>query len=123
MPYNIFVFIPRKAGISHEDFKQHLETIHMPLLQFYGGERFPKHHKRHYLQFDKIDQPTIIRGTAAGFDAISEASFADEAAFHAFLGALKVEDASKVIRADEEKFCNVEKLSVIVVGDVREIKV
>jgi len=124
MPYNILVFNPRKPDISHADFKQHLETIHMPLLQRYGGEHFPKHHKRHYLQFSAIDQPTILRGdnSVCNFDAISEVSFDDEAAFHAFMAALKIEEASKILREDEKKFCDCERLTVVVVGDVRETK-
>ena len=122
MPYNILVFTPRKPDISHADFKQHFETIHMPMLQRYGGEHFPKHHKRHYLQFSESNQLTVLRGhkSVCNFDAISEISFDDEAAFHAFMAALKVEEASKTLREDEKKFCDSERLTVVVVGDVRE---
>ncbi|KAE9377394.1 hypothetical protein N431DRAFT_436616 [Stipitochalara longipes BDJ] len=97
----------------------------MPLLQLYGGKHFPKSHRRHYLHFNKSDQPTVIRGdeTSFGFDAISEVGFDDEAAFHDFIAALRVENASKVIRLDEEKFCDVKKLTVVVVGDVQETKI
>ncbi|KAE8447149.1 hypothetical protein EG329_011133 [Mollisiaceae sp. DMI_Dod_QoI] len=96
----------------------------MPLLQRYGGEHFPKHHKRHYLQFSELEQPTVIRGhkSICNFDAISEVVFDDEAAFHAFMAALRVEEASKILREDEDKFCNSGNLTVVVVGDVRETK-
>jgi hypothetical protein len=126
MPYNILIFITRKAGISHSDFKKQYETSHMPLLQLYGGKHFPKSHKRNYIHFNDNDQPTIIQGTPAGFDfdAIAEASFEDEAAFQAFLEALTAdEEASKILRADEEKFSDREKMKIVVVGDVRETKV
>jgi hypothetical protein len=124
MPYNILIFITRKPGISHLDFKKHYETSHMPLLQFYGGEHFPKSHRRHYLQFSKDDQPTVVQGDKAafGFDAIAEVSFDDEAAFQAFLAALRVEEASKMLRMDEEKFSDSEKMTIVVVGDIHETK-
>jgi hypothetical protein len=124
MPYNILIFITRKPGISHLDFKKHYETSHMPLLQFYGGEHFPKSHRRHYLQFSENDQPTVVQGnkTAFDFDAIAEVSFDDEAAFQAFLAALKREEASKMLRMDEDKFSDRERMTIVVVGDVQETK-
>jgi EthD domain len=124
MPYNILIFITRKSSISHLDFKQHYETIHMPLIQFYGGEHFPKTHRRHYPQFDENNQPTLLRGdrTAFDFDAIAELGFDDEAGFKAFIAALTSEEASEALRMDEDKFCDREKMKVVVVGDVQETK-
>jgi hypothetical protein len=124
MPYNILIFITRKSGISHMDFKKHYEAIHMPLLQFYGGEHFPKSHRRHYLQFSENGQPTVVRGNKAAFDfdAIAEVTFDDEAAFQAFLAALAVEEASKALTMDEDKFSDREKMKIVVVGDVQETK-
>jgi hypothetical protein len=124
MPYNILIFITRKSSISHSDFKKHYETIHMPLLQFYGGEHFPKSHKRHYLQFSENDQPAVVQGDKAAFDfdAIAEVGFDDEAAFQAFLAVLAGEEASKTLRMDEDKFSDREKMKIVVVGDVQETK-
>jgi hypothetical protein len=123
MPYNILIFFTRKSGTSHLDFKKHYETIHMPLLQFYGGEHFPKSHRRHYLQFSN-DQPTVIQGDKAAysFDVIAEIGFDDEEAFQAFLASLKREDASRTLKMDEEKFLDREKMTIVVVGDVQETK-
>jgi hypothetical protein len=124
MPYNILIFVTRKSSISHLDFKKHYETIHLPLLQFYGGEHFPKSHRRHYLQFSENDQPTVVQGDKAAFDfdAIAEVSFDNEAAFHAFLAVLDVEEASKMLRMDEDKFSDREMMKIVVVGDVHETK-
>jgi hypothetical protein len=115
MPYNILIFVTRKSGISHVEFKKHYETTYMPLLQFYGGEHFPNSHKRHYLQFNENDEPTVVQGNKAAFDfdAIAEVSF---------LAVLKVEEASKTLRMDEEKFSDREKMKIVVVGDVQETK-
>jgi hypothetical protein len=123
MPYNILIFIVRKPGISHTEFKKQYETSHMPLLQFYGGQHFPNAHKRHYLQFnDGNDAPTVVQGDKGffDFDVIAESSYDDEAAFHAFVAMLKKEEASKVLRADEDKFSDREKMKIVVVGDVQE---
>jgi hypothetical protein len=124
MPYNILIFVTRKSGVSHAGFKKHLETTHMPLLQLYGGENFPNSHKRHYLQFEENDEPTVVQGNKAAFDfdVISEVSFANEAAFQAFVAALRVEEASKTLRIDEEKFADLEKMKIVVAGDVEETK-
>ena len=125
MPYNILIFVTRKSGISHVEFKKHYETTHIPLLQLYGGEHFPNSHKRHYLQFNENNEPTVVQGNKAAFDfdAIAEVSFNDEAAFQAFLAALRVEEASKTLRMDEEKFSDGEKMRIVVVGDVQETKI
>jgi hypothetical protein len=124
MPYNVFIFITRKPGISPSDFKKLYETSHMPLLQFYGGEHFPKSHRRHYLQFNEDDQPAVVQGNAVAldFDAIAEISFDDEAAFQAFLAVLSVGEASKVLKKDEETFAVREKMRIAVIGDVQETK-
>jgi len=124
MPYTILIFITRKSNISHSDFKKHYETSHIPLLQFYGGENFPKSHKRHYLQFSDSDngQPTVLHGDKAAFDfdVIAEVRFDDEAAYKAFLGALAGEEVTKTLKIDEDKFINREKMRIVVVGDVHE---
>ena len=124
MPYNILIFITRKSSISHLDFKKHYETIHMPLLQLYGGEHFPKSHKRHYLHFSENNQPTVLRGSKAAFDfdAIAEVSFDDKAAFQAFMATLTVEEVSKALTMDEDKFSDREKMKIVVVGDIQETK-
>ena len=121
MPYNILIFIARKSGISHSEFKEHYETSHMPLLRSYGGEHFPKSHRRHYLHVDESDQPTILlgnKGDTFEYDAVAEVGFDDKAAFHAFIAVLKVEEASKEIRADEDKFVDREKMKTVLIGDV-----
>jgi hypothetical protein len=124
MHYSILIFLTRISSISHADFQKHYETIHLPMLQRYGGRYFPKTHKRHYLQFSENDKPTVVQGnkTFFDFDVISEVSFDDERGFQAFLAALKGEETSKILRADEDKFSDREKMKIVVVGDVLESK-
>jgi hypothetical protein len=124
MTYDILIFLARNPSMSHADFKNHYETIHVPLLQLYGGQLFPKSHRRHYLQFNENNEPTVVQGdsTFFTFDAITEASFDSEAAFRAFLAVLKVEEVSKTLIADEEKFSDRGKMKIVVIGDVQETR-
>jgi hypothetical protein len=124
MPYNILIFVSRKPGLSHLAFKNHYETSHIPLLQFFAGNLFPKRHTRHYLQFGAEDQPTVLRGDKASFDydAVADVSFDDEAAYHAFINVLNNEEALDKLVADEDKFSDREKMKIVVIGDVQETK-
>ena len=60
---------------------------------------------------------------AFNFDVIAEVGFDDEAAFKALIAMLKVEEVSKKIKEDEDRFCDREKLMVVVAGDVLQTKI
>ncbi|RFU34927.1 hypothetical protein B7463_g1415, partial [Scytalidium lignicola] len=124
MPYKILIFVSRKAGLSHSAFKNHYETSHIPLLQHFAGNLFPKHHKRYYLQFSADSQPTVLQGNKAffDFDAVAEVSFNDEPGYKAFIDVLSTEEASKTLVEDEEKFSGREKIKIVVIGDIQETK-
>jgi hypothetical protein len=124
MSYRILIFVSRKPGLSHSDFKTYYETSHLPLLRFFAGALFPKHHKRYYLNFDKDDKPEVLQGDKAvfDFDAIAEVSFDDKSHFQAFLESLRGEEAHKKLTQDEDKFSDRGKLKIVVVGDVQETK-
>ncbi|TVY85165.1 hypothetical protein LSUE1_G002348 [Lachnellula suecica] len=116
MPYTILLFVTRLTHLSHSEFKEHYETTHVPLLQRYGCKHFPKYHSRRYMQ------AAIRQGDETGFDydAITECSFENEAAFMAFAATLSTEEAAKAIKEDENKFVDIRKLKVVVVRHVKE---
>ena len=124
MPYNILIFVSRKPSLSHSEFKNLYETSHIPLLQFFAGDLFPKRHKRHYPQFGVDGQPSMLLGDKASFDfdAIAEVSFDDEAAYQAFINVLGSKEASEKLAADEDKFSERAKMKIVVIGDVQETK-
>jgi hypothetical protein len=124
MHYSILIFLTRIQTITHADFQKHYETIHLPMLQRYGGKYFPKSHKRHYLQFGENGNPTVVQGnmTFFDFDVISEVKFDNEQGFQSFLAVLKEEETSKILRADEDSFSDRAKMKIVVIGDVLETK-
>ena len=108
MPFKVLLFITSKPSISHSDFKTHYETQHLPLLQSFAGELFPKSHKRHYRQFGEDNLPKALRGRdlASGFDfdVVAEMAFDDAAAFEAFIEVFQREEVRKVVEEDELLF-------------------
>ena len=120
MTFRILIFLTRKAGISHAEFKKHYESSHIPLLQQFGGEYFPKRHTRHYLQFND-DQPVVLQGKDAGsgFDALAEVVFDDENGFKNFIQSLRKKLASATLIADEDKFSDRGKMIVVPIADTQ----
>lgn len=117
MSYSIVAFLWRKPGLTPNEFRQHYETKHIPLLLNLLGPVFPKSHTRFYIhrQLSTTDSadtsnasytPTIFIGDTNDFDYDAYASliFKDEAAFHAFFARLTDPEVAKVVAEDEEKF-------------------
>jgi hypothetical protein len=53
----------RRSGITPHQFKEHFETVHIPLLKSVVGEDFPLSHTRHYTDggfFTKEDTSGIL---------------------------------------------------------------
>ncbi|KKA19511.1 Uncharacterized protein T310_6518 [Rasamsonia emersonii CBS 393.64] len=135
MTYRILAFLYRKPSISPDEFKQHYEANHIPLLKRLTGPDFPLTHTRRYIARKSVDQPvegasernaktpaTVFVGSQADFDydAVVELTFADEAAFQAFHAKLTSPEVAKELGEDEERFINRAKLRVVALGDVVE---
>ena len=129
MSYSIVAFLWRKPGLSPDEFRNHYETQHMPLLLALMGPIFPKSHTRFYLprqasapsSADTSNTnyvPTIFIGDAQDFDydAFASIVFADEAAFEAFYARLREADVAKALREDEDRFLRRQKLVVAATG-------
>ena len=129
MSYSIVAFLWRKSGLTPEEFFQHYEHVHMPLLLTLMGPVFPKSHTRFYLPRQSSTTcsestsvtnytPIVFLGTTADFDydAFASIIFADEAAFHAFYARLRDPDIAKVLGEDEDKFLCRQKLIVAAAG-------
>jgi hypothetical protein len=50
MTYSVILHVPRKQGISSEEFKHHWENIHIPLVKCLVGYDFPLSYTRHYIE-------------------------------------------------------------------------
>lgn len=51
MSYSVLMYIYRKEGVSPEQFKEHYETKHVPIIQRLSGNLFPTSHSRHYMGY------------------------------------------------------------------------
>ncbi|KAJ5368334.1 uncharacterized protein N7496_008094 [Penicillium cataractarum] len=134
MSVTVFIYAYRKPGLSLEDFKTHYEA-HVDLIKRLTGDDFPLSHKRSYVARNTVEvaaegasdrnaltPATVIVGQQADFDfdAYAELTFADQAAFQAFGAKVYAPEAAAQIAADEEKFLDKSKLSIVMLGDVIE---
>lgn len=88
------MLVRRKAGTTPEAFRAHYEEVHAPLAQslLVGLRKYVRSYPA-----------TVMTGGDAGFDAITELHFNDEAAFHA-ASAVAQSPAGQVLADDEETF-------------------
>ena len=134
MSVTVFIYAYRKPGLSLEDFKTHYEA-HVDLIKRLTGDDFPLSHKRSYVARNTVEvagegasdrnaltPATVIAGQQADFDfdAYAELTFADQAAFQAFGAKVYAPEAAAQIAADEEKFLDKSKLSIVMLGEVIE---
>jgi len=136
MSYRILLLVYRKPGTTPEEFKAHYEGIHVPLERALAGEYYPLSHTRRYIdrapgradngETERNAQypASIIMGTQADFDfdAISELTFEDQAAFQSFFDFMTQPENAAKLAADEELFLDRSKMPIAIVGDYIETK-
>ncbi|KAE8387386.1 EthD domain-containing protein [Aspergillus alliaceus] len=127
MVFKVLLYATRKSGMTPAEFKAHYENVHMPLVKEAGGADFPLSHRRLYLSRptpgeDNGFPPAVLIGSPDdfSFDAISELTFPDEAAFKVFFTRRHEPGTKELLDADEEKFLDRSKLRAVVLGDVQE---
>ncbi|GME48448.1 EthD domain-containing protein [Neofusicoccum parvum] len=127
MPYTVLIFAYRKPGLTPEEFKNHYENVHVPLIKSIAGDKFPLSHTRSYIHRteSKEDQgnsfpATVLAGTQDDFcyDAISEMKFKDVAAFQQFHQVLGQGENGPRMDADNKAFLDLAKLRMVMLGDV-----
>ncbi|MDC0713348.1 EthD domain-containing protein [Stigmatella sp. ncwal1] len=95
----VFSFLVRREGMTVQDFIDHYEKKHVPLVLSFVAS--PRVYKRNYLHrghsFNR-------EGAAIGFDVVTEQVFADRAALDAWVGALSAPGIGEQIVTDEERF-------------------
>jgi len=123
MVYSILLFAFRRPGTTPAEFKAHHEGSHVPLVKPIAGPLFLISHTRYYLQRSSDasgEYPaTVLVGAQANFqyDAFAELKFKDEAAFGAFFAHVSSDENAAKIAADEEKFLDRAKITVVVISD------
>lgn len=99
--------------MTPEDFRDYLETKHVPLLlKLIGEEAAPISYKRNYLARDAAGNPAVMFGSSENvtWDCFSEIAFRDEAHLQKFQAAYGAN--MKAINEDEAKFFDHKKIIV-----------
>lgn len=95
----------RKPGMTHEEFKEHYENVHIPLLL----RNLPNWvmHQRSYNPPSAHQADLAVQtNDAATFDVITQVWFRDAEHHQALIDAQKDPAIAAEIAADEELFCN-----------------
>ncbi|KAF2649253.1 hypothetical protein K491DRAFT_582655, partial [Lophiostoma macrostomum CBS 122681] len=111
-------FIWRKQDLTPTQFREHYETIHMPLLQKLFGDLFPKTHTRNYIERKKAEgvaendangnatwTPVLFQDATPDdfdYDVMAIAAFEDEDAFQKFFA--RYLEVRGVLEEDERRF-------------------
>ncbi|KAF9697248.1 hypothetical protein EKO04_005006 [Ascochyta lentis] len=129
MTYTILLFLTRNPSLSSDEFKHHYENVHIPLAQRLCASNWPDKFTRQYLAritrkgfggpANPDRPPLLLRGDAQDidYDCVSEMTFANQHAFHAFYKRVYDKDVAAKLAADEKSFLELGKTRVVVVGE------
>ena len=106
--YKVIHFVKRKAGVTHEQFKAHMERSHAPLAMKYCGHLFTEYRRNYVAQAMFGGDPRDANGGFAprelNWDLISEWVTRDEASFHEILRIMQTPGIDELFHADEDRF-------------------
>lgn len=110
MPVTILMFMPRKAGTSIEQFRNHYEHNHVPLIKDALGGCLPVSHTRYY--FDE----------SAEYDCITKLEFRDGEHSAQFNDAFATSPRKAELEADQAAFVDGSRMKVMVVEEEIALK-
>ncbi|CAO2656507.1 Nn.00g053100.m01.CDS01 [Neocucurbitaria sp. VM-36] len=128
MGITVFMFVPRKPGISLEAFKDHYENKHVPLVLKALGDAKPVSHTRYYCQRNpaaqgdaEVPPPLLYVGdpSTIDYDCITTVELEDEAHFKRFNEAFETSPLRKEIEEDQNLFADSSKFKVLAVETLR----
>lgn len=112
----IVSLIPRKHGLTHEQFKDHYENRHAPLILSIFPQicRYP----RNYTAGDNFHYASMQASPLPPYDVVTEIDFPSRAAFDEVMGQF-ASDAKKqqLIVEDEARFCDTENMVMYLVEE------
>ena len=128
MTYSVLVLFWRKPSLTPEEFKNYIETKHVPLVSSLLGPDHGQLHARIYLSREERttgsiipsdptrsdDSVTVLHGAAdkLDFDALAHITYENEEAFKRSRARRLESEFGAIIAADEEKFLLREKVVV-----------
>ncbi|OAG08257.1 uncharacterized protein CC84DRAFT_1214777 [Paraphaeosphaeria sporulosa] len=130
MTYSVILHVPRKSGISSEEFKHHWETIHVPLVKKLVGYEFPLSYTRHYIErpvaTHPVDPALDGSGTTVeesqGFsdvDGVAILTFANKEHYDKFSRKLVEAKKHAVYKEDLGGFVDVAALKALFAGETK----
>ncbi|HKR88361.1 MAG TPA: EthD domain-containing protein [Phenylobacterium sp.] len=108
----LFFFLKRKDGITHEQFRQHFENIHVKIADKYFTNKMLKYN-RYYISDVTGSPRTGLGAREFDFDCISEWTLPDEETFREISAILTGGESGQEFYRDEENFLNREATMVI----------
>lgn len=106
--FQVLMIGRRKHGITPEQYRDHYENVHIPLMRKLMGDTFPLAHVRHYVHRDdlpKFPAAVFIGGQSDfEFDALAVLTYRDKAHFDANWAFFEDEESRAMIENDEKKF-------------------
>ncbi|KAI1386121.1 uncharacterized protein F4822DRAFT_306278 [Hypoxylon trugodes] len=117
MPFTIIVTVKRKAGTTPQQFRDHYNNGHVPLVKRLTGSTWPKHTRQFVIRNEtkpanpdadktsnEVWQSEVLRGSPSNvdFDCLTTMVWEDRAAWDRFLQ--KFYEHSEEILADELSF-------------------
>lgn len=127
MVYKILIYGTRKQGLTPEQFRDHYENKHVPLIRSLAGDNFPISHQRHYIGRSSDGQPAVIppMGEPSDFtwDVITILTFRDQKHFEEGMGGVLGDpEKAKKIAEDEAQFTDRSSIKAVVLGEVTETR-
>lgn len=124
MTYSVILLVPRKPGISSEEFKHHWENIHVPLVKNLVGYEFPLSYTRHYIERPFATPPNdpALNGSGTtteepqGFgdvDGLAVLTFADKERYNKFSTTLVEAKRNSIYKEDLSGFVDVAALKAL----------
>ncbi|KAI9872635.1 MAG: hypothetical protein M1823_008122 [Watsoniomyces obsoletus] len=127
--YSVVLFITRAANLSLEEFQDHYEHKHLPLVYSYTKDVWPTtFHRRYFARITRKgfggpanpDRPLLtLRGDLGKMDCdcIAEMTFPSEKDFQKFYKRIYEKEVAAVLAKDEVKFLEEGLTRVVVVGE------
>ncbi len=109
----VYFFLKRKAGISHRQFREHMENSHVRLAQKHFSNLMLAYSRSH---FEAATDGGDGSGPLTGYDCISEWTLADDKAFEEIMSIVTGPGPGEEFRADEEHFLDREA-TLVLTGD------
>ncbi|OAK93533.1 hypothetical protein IQ06DRAFT_93525 [Phaeosphaeriaceae sp. SRC1lsM3a] len=110
MPFTVLMFINRKPGTTMEQFKNHYEHGHVPLIKEALSDCLPVSHTRYYFN------------EAADYDCITKLEFRNEEHSAQFNNKFATSPRKAELEADQAEFVDGPNMKVLVVEEELVLK-